>query len=93
MTAEKRRQFSITEPELIVEKTEALNGQWVTSGQARYEILRGDDYVAGNLSFPFKDAKSRDDAIAQASEQLELVLNVLTDFFQTYPVSATASKE
>jgi hypothetical protein len=77
MSDERRRQFRFLDPQLTVEKTEARNGQWVTSGQVAVEIMRGDDVSIGSLVFPFIDAESRDDATDQAMSQLRSVLDAL----------------
>jgi hypothetical protein len=77
MSEDKRRQFRLLDPELSVDKTEAKGGRWVTSGQVLLEVMRGDEFSAGRLAFPFVDAESREDATGQAMRQLELVLEAL----------------
>jgi hypothetical protein len=81
MSDDKRRQFRLLDPQLTVEKTEARNGKWVTSGQVSIEVVRGDDVSAGSLVFPFVDAESREDATDQAMKQFQLVLEALERHF------------
>ena len=81
MSDEKRRQFRFLDPQISIEKTEAKAGRWVTSGQISLEIVRGDEFSAGSLVFPFVDAESRDDATDQAMRQLNLVLQALQNKF------------
>ena len=77
MSDEKRRQFRLLDPQLLVEKTESRNGHWVTSGQVSIEVVRGDDLAVGNFNFPFVDAESREDAADQATQQLRSILDAL----------------
>ena len=81
MSDDKRKQFRLLDPQLTVEKTEARNGRWVTSGQVSIELVRGDDISAGSLVFPFVDAESREDATDQAMTQLQSVLEALERHF------------
>jgi len=75
---DKRRIVSIGDPVVSIDQTEALRDRWVTTGKVSYTIERGDAAMIGVLEFPYRDAPTRNDAIAQTLSQIESVVGELT---------------
>ena len=79
---EKRKVVSISDPVVSIEQTEALRDNWVTTGKVSYTIERGDAAMIGVLEFPYRDAPSRGDAIAQTLDQMDSVIAEMTSLLQ-----------
>jgi len=75
---DKRKVVSVADPTVTVDQTEALRDRWVTTGKVSYSIERGDAATIGVLEFPYRDAPTRSDAIAQTLDQMESVIKELT---------------
>jgi len=76
---DKRLTIAKIDPAIAINKTEAINSHWVTTGTVSFPISRGDELEIGTLEIPFHDAESRADAFAQAAATLETIVAKLTD--------------
>ena len=76
---DKRLLIAKIDPAIAIEKTEAINSHWVTSGTVSFPVSRGDELEIGTLSIPFHDAESREAAFEQATATLETIMAKLTD--------------
>jgi hypothetical protein len=79
---DKRRVINAGEPVVTVELTEALHDHWVTSGKVSYSLERGDAATIGVLEFPYRDAPTRSDAVAQSLNQMASVIRALTELLK-----------
>jgi hypothetical protein len=79
---DKRKIVSISDPTVTVDQTEALRDRWVTTGKVSYSIERGDATTVGVLEFPYRDAPTRSDAIAQSLDQMDSVVKELASLLE-----------
>ena len=90
---DKRLLIAKIDPAIAIEKTEAINSHWVTSGTVSFPVSRGDELEIGTLAIPFHDAESREAAFEQAAATLETIMTKLTDCLTQFREPAEDGKQ
>jgi hypothetical protein len=75
---DRNRAITVSQPAIIPLKTEAIRGDWVTTGSVSFAVLQGGSATLGTLEFPYRDAPSQQDALAQVLAPLDAVIAQLT---------------
>ena len=91
--SDKRRVVNAGDPVVKVEVTEALRDRWVTSGKVSYSLERGDAAIVGVLEFPYRDAPTQSDAVAQSLDQMHAVIRALTELRDRLVTAAETETE